>query len=200
GSSLWRVAPWSIPLVAVPLVVFTMGVLSADAAKTDSWTLATQNLDALRGDQGCGLADDLVAAAPTSTHPLPQLRRKRDAAPVPGWVPAAPARSLPRFALGPVTSGSAKTPWFSARPNRSLGVFVAGPAGPETKLAIEFARLNGRRAQLVASESLGANTSPQTAQDVATWRFFAAAASSSGGRRADAVRVALNGEGVIGDA
>jgi len=74
----WRTAAWSAPLLAVPAIVFTLGVLVADSEKTDSWTLTRQNLAALRGDSDCGLGDDIhvarrLKAAGATTLVLPEL-------------------------------------------------------------------------------------------------------------------------------
>jgi hypothetical protein len=182
-----------LPLVAVPLIVFTVAVLGVDAIKTDSWTLTAQNLGALRGDQGCGLADDLVAPAAGSIRALP-LRRKADAPSVPAWVPAAPLGNLSRFALGPIDSGVARTPWFASSDNQPIGLFATGQFGPRTNLALDFGRVDRGRVSVVRREGLPAWTATPDAQ-VATWRFFSAQSIPG---RADAVRVVLRGEGAIG--
>ena len=56
---------------AVPLMAFTATVLVADAIKTDGWTLTRQNLGTLRGDLGCGLADDVHVADRSTLRALP---------------------------------------------------------------------------------------------------------------------------------
>ena len=63
----WRTAAWSAPLLAVPAIVFTLGVLAADGNRTDSWTLTRQNLAALRGEVDCGLGGDILVAGRQST-------------------------------------------------------------------------------------------------------------------------------------
>jgi hypothetical protein len=70
------VAAWTGPILAAPAIAFTLALLVADNAKTDAWTLARQNLDTLRGAGGCGLADDVLAAAPASERPPEQLARR----------------------------------------------------------------------------------------------------------------------------
>ncbi len=70
----WRVARWMAPVLAVPLVAFTVGVLVTDAVRTSSWTLARQNLDTLAGGSGCGLADDALVAQLSSARALPEPR------------------------------------------------------------------------------------------------------------------------------
>src|SRR5207247_4024213 len=195
-----RVARWSIPLVAVPVLVFTMGVLSADAAKTNSWTLTAQNLDALGGDTGCGLADHLVAPAPSSMRPLPLLSPSSVEMRLPGWVPPAPVGNLRRFTLAPVTSGSVRTPWFAIRSQRPLGVLAAGAVTAETKLTVEFARLSEGRARVRATETLSGGTFQRGLQDMATWLFLAPVDHSAGPRQANAVRIALRGSGMSGAA
>ena len=66
----WRVAVDRAGL-AVPLMAFTATVLDADAVKTDGWTLTRQNLGTLRGDLGCGLADDVHIADRSTLRALP---------------------------------------------------------------------------------------------------------------------------------
>src|SRR5205823_5880524 len=186
--------------VAVPVLVFTMGVLSADAAKTNSWTLTAQNLDALGGDTGCGLADHLVAPAPSSMRPLPLLSPSSAEMRLPGWVPPAPVGNLRRFALAPVTSGSVRTPWFAIRSQRPLGVLAAGAVTAETKLTVEFARLSEGRARVLPTETLSGGTVQRGLQDMATWLFLAPVDHSAGPRQANAVRIALRGSGMSGAA
>jgi hypothetical protein len=196
-----QVAPWSLPLVALPLIVFTLGVLGADAVKTDSWTLTRQNLQALRGDPGCGLAGSLAAGTPASMHPLSPLRASESGGHLARWVPAAPVASLPRLTLGPVASGDARSPWFAARPGRPIGVFAAGPGGAKSTLALEFARVRGGRARVVDSEPLPVGVTETadgaSSEDVTTWRFLSPDSNSP---RANAVRVVLRGQGTLGNA
>ena len=48
---------WSIPLVIGLTLALTFGTLAADARYATGWTLTSQNLDAIRGQTTCGLAD-----------------------------------------------------------------------------------------------------------------------------------------------
>jgi cell wall arabinan synthesis protein len=195
----WRVARWSIPLVVVPVLVFTLGVLSADAAKTSSWTLTAQNIDALRGTARCGLADHLVTPVPSLMRPVSLVQPSPQSTGVPGWVPPPPLPTLRRFTLGPVTSGTVRTPWFTARGARPLGVFVGGAIGPDTNLALEFARIGRGRVRYLTTEALSAGSFARGLRDQATWLFLLPSQSSVA-PRANAVRVALTGNGGMGEA
>ena len=194
-----RVAPWTVVLVAVPLLVFTLGVLSADAAKTDSWTLTEQNLGALRREQGCGLADDLVAAVPASMRSLSQFDSRRAEA-VPAWIPATPDANVQRFVLGPITSGSVRTPWFVTRGTRSLGVFVAGPSDIDSRLSLEYTRIGRGRTRVITRAPLAATAPEPTAASPATWRFLQLSDNASSNRHVNAVRITLAGNGSVGEA
>jgi hypothetical protein len=66
----WRAASWTAPVLAVPLVLFTLGMISADARSTSSWTLTRQNVQSLSGDAGCGLADDMLDAVRRDAYTL----------------------------------------------------------------------------------------------------------------------------------
>jgi arabinosyltransferase C len=59
-----RAAAAASMVLLVPLIAFTLAILLADTVKTGSWTLARQNLDALAGEAGCGLADDARVVPP----------------------------------------------------------------------------------------------------------------------------------------
>ena len=71
AAGTWTAAAWSVVLVAVPLLAFTVAVLVVDTAKTSSWTLARQNLESLSGGADCGIAKGLSVAEPTNvTRPM----------------------------------------------------------------------------------------------------------------------------------
>ena len=67
---VWRLSAWTIPLVVLPMICFTIGVLTDDLRRTGGWTLAKQNLGSIVGRSGCGLADDVVASL-AGSEPLP---------------------------------------------------------------------------------------------------------------------------------
>src|SRR5262249_25193169 len=141
----WRAAAWSVPVITVPLIVFTTGVFAADAAKTKSWTLTHQNLQTLGGRLDCGLADDTLVPVPSSMQRLPAGGTPTPAA----WLPPTPVPGLKPFALTP-TSHSA---WFRLVPGRRLGFFLTGTPNSADTLALEW----GRR-QEARIERLGAAT------------------------------------------
>ncbi len=196
----WRVASWTVPLLALPLVAFTVGVLVVDAGKTGSWTLTNQNIAALRGDSGCGFADDLVALQPSSTRPLQRIEATASSAPPPAWVPPPPGAGLPRFALGPVTSGYDRSPWFELPSGSRVGVFMAGAIAPRTKLAFEWGRIRKSRVESLASAELAAAPALEVRADIVAWRFLALSEDSVPPRRASAVRIAIRGTGTFGNA
>ena len=67
GSSAGRVVSWSTVMLTIPVVTFAMVILTTDSVRTASWTLTRQNLGALTGNAGCGVADQLrVAPSPHS--------------------------------------------------------------------------------------------------------------------------------------
>src|SRR5262249_49102797 len=106
----WKVASWTALVIAVPAMAFTLGVLLADTAKSSSWTLARQNLAALHGDAGCGLADSETVALPDSVRAAdPQIPTPRN---TPAWVPPALTRALPALVLSPTAAGASRTSWL----------------------------------------------------------------------------------------
>ena len=184
----WRVASWTAPVLAVPLVVFTVGVLAADATKTDSWTLTRQNLGALRGDVGCGLADDLVVPVSGSERAL-STSDAGDIRSVPPWVPAAPVMGLPRFVLGPTEASSAQTPWFRLSGGHQFGLFVSGTLASSDRLELEWGRV--RRGQIVSLGTDGVSTDfASEVGSALSWRFVVAGELPARSQGANVVRVA----------
>jgi len=185
----WRVASWTAPVLAVPIIVFTVGVLGADAVKTDSWTLTRQNLGALRGDVGCGLADDLVVPVSGSERALPMS----DGAvirPVPPWVSAPPVLGLPRFVLGPTEADSAQTPWFHLPSGGRFGLFVAGTPAPSDRLELEWGRVRGGRIVSLETGEVSTDFASEAAA-ILSWRFVAAGELPAQSSGANVVRVVL---------
>ena len=135
----WRVAAWTIPMFAAPLILFTVAVLARDLQRTDGWTLTRQNLDSLVGRSDCGLADDVVASLPGSARALSMVGGPLP--PTPSWVPPAPVDGLRRFAL---SSSTPNTPWFRLPADGRFGLFVAGATVPGDQLALQWGRQDGR--------------------------------------------------------
>jgi arabinosyltransferase C len=164
----WAVAAWTGPLLVVPLVVFTVAVLVADAAKTDGWTLTRQNLG---GSTECGLADDVVVPVPGSARAVADVRIRgaRTAA----WVPNPPVEGLPHVALGPIGAGSASTPWFPLPADGRFGLYVAGVPGTDDRLRLEWARLGGSRVVPLGTDDAGVRADPLAGNT--PWRFYSAA-------------------------
>ena len=167
----WRVASWIPAIIAVPAILFTMGVLVIDAAKTSSWTVTRQNLESITGEAGCGLADDVLISRKDSARGLgaggsqPEL-------PLPAWVPPAPVAELGRFALGPAQSATSYSPWFELPPTRRAGFFFTGTPGPSDTLWLEWGRSGESRIEQLGSAEITEIVGEPSGN--APWRFFAA--------------------------
>ncbi len=193
----WRVASWTAPVLAVPVLVFTAATLVVDSAKTSSWTLARQNIETIVGDPGCGLAEDLFVSVRSSARALSTSGVHRSA-PVPGWVPRAPVAALPRFALGPAAEGSTTSPWFTLPTRRRVGLFVAGFPAPSDRVWIDWGvRHRGRVEELRSDEFTTVRGG--LSQD-APWRFFAAGDLPAPAPGATLVRVTFRTDVLPGSA
>jgi hypothetical protein len=186
----WRAAAWTASVVAIPLVVFTVAVLVADAAKTDSWTLARQNVETLRADLRCGLADDALLAVGASMRPLAAVGAARPgAAP---WLPQAPVEGLPTFALGPPP---ARSVWFWIPQGQRWGFFLTGIPGSSDRLELEWGRAqaNGPVKQVAAAAVDGVLTD-DARPDIVYWRFYSAGNLPATPNEATVVRFALRAD------
>jgi len=186
----WRIAWWTAPALALPVIAFTAAVLVADTAKTDTWTLARQNVDALKGDLRCGLADDALVPSRNSMHPL-SVVGTRKSRPAPAWVPPPPVEGLPRFAVGPIGEDSASSPWFEVSGGRPFGVFVAGSPGLTDDLALEWGQRRRGRVESLGTSELTAVVIAEVQSDLVTWRFLSEPELPSPEKGASAVRVVL---------
>jgi cell wall arabinan synthesis protein len=192
GGAAWRTATSTAPVLAVPLIAFTAGVLVADAARTDSWTLARQNLETLTRDAECGLANDALVASPSSMRPLAPMGAA-SRGPLAAWVTPAPLPALPRFTLGPVTSPSepARSQWFALRGERRAGFFVGGVLSSSDGLEVEWGQKIGGRVESLGvgrvSTDFGADARPK----LIPWRFLAAGDLPARPKGVNAIRVAL---------
>ena len=117
----WR--PGSPLRIAIPAILFTVGVLVVDAARTSSWTVIRQNLESVAGDPGCGLADDVLVSRRASARPLAIVGRPGAAGSPPRGFRRAPRRGLPRFVLGPAGSAPRLLAVVRASLRRSLRHF-----------------------------------------------------------------------------
>jgi hypothetical protein len=182
----WQAARWALPVLAVPVVAFTALVLLADAAKTDSWTLARQNVDVLRRTPGCGVADVDRVAVTSSMRPLPVAGKAEGDET--GSVPVPPVDGLARFALrrSPAGPASSRTPWFAVTPGERIGFFAG--VGREFEVDVEWGRRRSGRVEETARESVPV-VPPDVLSKVLTWLFVPLGERS--GQDADAVRLAL---------
>jgi hypothetical protein len=190
GHVPWRVAAWTAPVLAVPMIVWTAGIFVADTARTDGWTLTRQNIDTLRGDLRCGLADEELVADRSSARPLAKAGPGGVGAQL-GWLPPAPIRNLPRFALGPSRPGLSHTPWFNLVGDRPFGLLVAGAPGPDDTLMLEWGRRRSGTIEALDSDPLSIDATPDVLSDRAAWHFFTAGELPSREPGASLVRVDL---------
>jgi hypothetical protein len=195
----WLTATLAAPLVAVPLIAFTIGVLVADLSKTDSWTLGRQNLDALTGHLRCGLADEAVVADTSSMRGLPALSatggERADVALAP-----APVAGVERYVLGPVSASDAPaaSTWYSAPEGAQAGVFVGGTPAPSDRLVLEWGRVEGQAIAPVGGGDVAVDHGPDGRFDLVPWRFVPAGSLPARPPGADALRLVLRSDPVPG--
>jgi Mycobacterial cell wall arabinan synthesis protein/Arabinosyltransferase concanavalin like domain len=191
----WQAAALTAPIVAVPLVAFTIGVLLTDLAKTESWTLTRQNLDAVTGDVGCGLADDVLVADRASLRALPTLTAapalRADEEPA-----QAPAGRLPRFVLGPAPApdAPAATPWFEVPTEGLVGVFYGGTPSPSDRLELEWGSSATGGISVLGGGGVPLDYGPDSRVDVSPWRFLPAGSLPARPEGANAVRFVLRSD------
>lgn len=189
SDSPWRVASLAAPIVVIPMLVFTVAVLTTDAVRSE-WTLARQNAGSLRGDAGCGLADTLLIPRMSSMRPVPAITGRPTAGPGSDWMPPAPVQSLERFQLGPSGLGSVSSPWFNIGTSAQFGFFLAGYQSGGDKLVFEWGRRRRAAIDRLGSRRLAANPHVDAAM-VTPWRFVASGELPQIPRRANAVRITL---------
>jgi hypothetical protein len=190
----WRVAAWTGPLLAVPLIAFTVAVLLADTAKTDGWTLTRQNVG---GSTECGLADDVVVPVRGSERPLADFVLPPGVE-LPAWVPDPPTERLASIPLGPAGPRAASTPWFPVPPDGRFGLFVAGVPGPTDRLRLEWARFPDDRVEPLGTDDAGVEADPLAGN--AAWRFYAAGELPAPPPEARLVRITLTSDAAPGAA
>ena len=195
----WRVAAWTVPAVVVPVVAFTAAVLVVDVAKAQGWTLARQNLEALRGDEECGLADDLLIAVNGSMQPLPSAD-KRDARPVSPWVPQTPIGGLKRIAYGFDSSRSVRSAWFELPARAPVGLFLTGMRYRTDTVVLEWGRRHTHDIEVLGSGEVFTDFRAEVGLELRRWRFVAAEELPAAHRLASLVRVKLETKAAPGAA
>jgi hypothetical protein len=193
-----RAVAWMVPVIAIPLISFTVAVLIGDTVKTSTWTLARQNLDSLRGRLHCGVGDSEVVAARGSMRPVPTIGSR--ALPLPdSWLPPAPARGVQGFALAPPSRGRpSRSPWFEMPASRQLGFFLAGSPSQSESLELEWGRRNGGNVVPIGADNVAGDAADDARPDLAYWRFQAAGDLPDPPARATSVRFALSTKGIPG--
>jgi hypothetical protein len=109
----WRLAAWTVPAASAVLIAATGAVLVLDAARAPDWAPARQNVAALAGRAGCGLADQIrVAVDPASTKngSTPVLATSMRAAGTRTVLDHLVAPYFPCAQLPSVSGGVAETP------------------------------------------------------------------------------------------
>jgi hypothetical protein len=194
----WRTATWTVPVLALPLVAFTIAVLVADTVKTSSWTLARQNLESLTGRLDCGLADDALVARPSSMRPLATVGSGELPTSTRG-LPAGPG-ALPRFLLGPPPSDElpARSAWFRLPARGPTGFYIGGAPQSSDTLGLEWGRIRGGQVELLSTERIPGDFAHDVRTGPVDWRFLPAGSLPSRPPGSDAVRFALRSEVVPG--
>jgi hypothetical protein len=183
----WRAAAWTVPLLSVPLMAFTVAVLVADTAKTSSWTLLRQNLDALRGDSACGLGDASLVPVRQSIRALAGVE---SSVPVSAsWLPPPPVEGLPRFVLAPVDSDRpARSSWFRLPSGGRVGFFLVGVPSFEESVELEWGRAKGARVTPLAAAPVASDLASDARPELRYWRFYAGGSLPPAPAGANAVR------------
>ena len=165
----WRVAAWTAPVLAVPLMAFTVTVLAADVLETDGWTLTRQNLDTLRGDLGCGLADDVRVADRSTLRALPVVASEVEASASQAASDEARHSSSTRW-----DGGIDRTPWLRLPADRRYGlvVFSALPMGDDERLVVESGRSTGTEVERLGGTALRPDVVEEVVSDTSTQHFF----------------------------
>ena len=178
----WRLSAWAIPIVVVPMICFTVGVLADDSRRTvgmDTYQ-AEHGLDRRawglwagrrRGRFACRLG------TPTSVE--------ASAHEVPTWIPPAPTRGLQRFEL---SSSTMTTPWFRLRDGDRFGLFIAGSTVPDDQLSLEWGQVGtSGRLQALRTDAVAGIVSAAT-----PWTFVGASELPKPAAGANAVRIVRN--------
>jgi len=191
----WRTSIWSVPLLAVPLIAFTVGVLVADGLKTKSWTLSRQNVQTLGGDLRCGLADNALVPIRRSMRALPVIAQPARSVGA-TWLPPAPVAGLLRFAIGPppTPTSAARSSWFRLAASRQIGFFLTGTPGTSDILELEWGRGGSARVEPFRVDRVPADFGSDAEPDRVAWRFYSAGDLPSAPSGATAVRFALRAD------
>ena len=185
----WQFATRAALVVTLPVTVFAIGMLAIDAAKTNAWTLTRQNLQTLRGDSGCGFADELLVPDMGSVRALSSVNGAASRAPA--WLPPPPIDGVDSFALGPVPGGPVESPWYEVSSDRAMGLFISGGPGPTNALSLEWGRSRGDAVRSYGRGGIGLNDAFHDERAL-PWRFVLASELPQVPEDADAVRVVLD--------
>jgi hypothetical protein len=193
----WGAALLTVPLLTVPVIAFTAGVLVADTAKTSSWTLLRQNADALRGDSGCGLGDASLVPTRVSMRPLAPIGAN---VPEPAsWLPPPPVQGLARFELAPQDGRRpARSPWFRLPSGDRVGFFVVGVPSFDEAIELEWGRAGAAGVTPLGVAPVASDLVSDARPELRYWRFHADGSLPPPPAGANAVRFSVRTGGPSG--
>jgi hypothetical protein len=192
--SPWTMVPWLVPLVVLPLLVFNIAMLAADAVKTPGWTLAHQNVDALQGRGGCGLAADTVVAAPWSMQTLAPIN-VRTATPHAGQFPSPPLRGSSVFSL--LDQGDDTRlglPWFTAPQTGRIGFYVLSTGDPADSVRARWGHVTASSVRPGTWRGIDLTNFDSVHSDVVGWTFLPQSLLLGRGKDANAVQLQLESD------
>jgi hypothetical protein len=151
-----------LPAILASTMGITMLLFAADTAATSGWTAARQAAASLAGRDACGVASDLVVAAPSGAR-----LAAREA--------ASPSRRLSSVVGTPAEVSPARldaagaTRWFAVG-RAPIGLFIGGVWSPRQELLVSWGR---RGASGVERIGVGEADLRQSTEgpDFAHWRF-----------------------------
>jgi hypothetical protein len=133
----WGLSAWTIPIVTVPMICFTIGVLADDLRRTGGWTLTRQNLGSIVGQSGCGLADDVLASL-AGPEALPPSKRPR---------PPRQLRGYRRLRRGVFRASSFRRPPAQLRGFGFGRANASASSSPDRPFPVTSCRSNGARSK-----------------------------------------------------
>ena len=151
-----------LPAILASTIGMTMLLFTADTAATSGWTAARQAAASLVGRDACGVASDLVVAAPSGA---------RLAAPD----VASPSRRLSSVAGTPaevspaLLDAAGETRWFDVG-RAPIGLFIGGSWAPRQALLVSWGRRGASGVERLGSGEADLRQSTE-GPDFAHWRF-----------------------------
>jgi hypothetical protein len=167
-----------------------MCIVVIDTARTESWSLARQNLQALRGAGGCGLAEDSVVASISSMQPIAHYQNHRREALSREWSPP-PVKGLASYTLESQKPDAMATPWFPLPSHGRFGFFVGGAASLAGELTVEWGRRHEGGVKNLGKAAISAQFESTVPPRLVRWRFLPRGELPDVPRGADLARVSI---------